>query len=89
MVSIPGYSYKPILSMVCWNIAHLKWKMGSNPQDMQLSKTGKKWIIVPIYLDAGTLQKPEFNWRSGLTVYLGVERILGAFFRSIFILKIL
>lgn len=70
--------------------------MSSNPQDMQLRKTGKKWIIVSIYLDAGTLEKPEFNWRSDLTVYFRVERILGAFsglldvvLLFIFILKIL
>lgn len=83
MVSFPGYSYKPILSMVCLKHCTFKMKNGFKSTRHPIKQNRKKWIIVSIYLDAGTLEKPEFNWRSDLPVYFGVEKTLGVFSGSL------
>lgn len=69
--------------MVCLKHCTFKMKNGFKSTRHPIKQNRKKWIIVSIYLDAGTLEKPEFNWRSDLPVYFGVEKTLGVFSGSL------
>lgn len=58
MVGIPGYSYKPILSIMCLKHCTFKMKNRFKSTTHIIKQNRKKWIIIPIYLDVATLENP-------------------------------